>query len=769
MPGWKKILTELNTATLTNKTYSDPHLNGAVDGTAIDTDTSLSANSDTVIPSQKAIKAYVDINSSSVSAVGTDGTSWIIDKDSTVGKFRLERGDDGSDHTVALKAPTTTANQEITLPDATGTVALCDAGGNFDQQFEGTVYFGNAKALAFSTSADNGRVTIANSITNSSTISGGINFGGPVHTAGDYTSLAPIQPTDYRLIELPDDSGIIALTGSASTQSFTGTVQTSKLQVGGSAGARSISIDNTGTGEIQWEGATINAYKTILNVLEPTAANSDVNTITLPDDTGRVALTFTENSQRLTGGLHSPHVYHEGTCPITFELITDDTGISGSDDDTYNVIATTKIDGAGDNNLTITIVIASGEIAWISAENTGKGYAWGDTVTLTGLTDAGCTGANNDAVIQCTGFVTADIKYNDNAQTNSIHTLPTGDGTFAMTNDLDGSSGVLSDMLPLAGGTMAGAIDMDGFIVKGVNLVKFDERTNYTGANLMSGEAALYVTTAEHLMFKSNTHGTGAGDRVMTSLSNDSAPELGGVLDVDGRDMKNIADSRMYWVGEASADRMFEIEVTNTGQGAGIIKLNADFLLTGRLSAADGSSTFVLDENDLGESGPMPSGDDRRIATQQSIKAYVDKYAQFIYLKSGFNYAYAGGTKVYIPIGSAELARDQSLPPLYSENLLWLAPHDGEVVSIQFRASSAADTVVFGIHIVGDGTLTPSTTPDASVTEECPTANTTYDFDFSGEANNDFSKGDVMMISVDPDNDINDTIIMVKLKLDTTT
>ena len=56
----RTVVTEDQTQTLSNKTYTDPVLNGDVSGTAIDTDDTLAANSDTKIPSQQAVKAYVD-------------------------------------------------------------------------------------------------------------------------------------------------------------------------------------------------------------------------------------------------------------------------------------------------------------------------------------------------------------------------------------------------------------------------------------------------------------------------------------------------------------------------------------------------------------------------------------------------------------------------------------------------------------------------------------------------------------------------------------
>jgi microcompartment protein CcmK/EutM len=51
--------------TLTNKTLTSPILNTGVSGTAVDTDVTLAANSDTLLASQKAVKAYVDASAGS--------------------------------------------------------------------------------------------------------------------------------------------------------------------------------------------------------------------------------------------------------------------------------------------------------------------------------------------------------------------------------------------------------------------------------------------------------------------------------------------------------------------------------------------------------------------------------------------------------------------------------------------------------------------------------------------------------------------------------
>ena len=54
------VVGSTSTQTLTNKTLTSPVINTGVSGTAIDTDADLAADSDTLVPSQKAVKAYAD-------------------------------------------------------------------------------------------------------------------------------------------------------------------------------------------------------------------------------------------------------------------------------------------------------------------------------------------------------------------------------------------------------------------------------------------------------------------------------------------------------------------------------------------------------------------------------------------------------------------------------------------------------------------------------------------------------------------------------------
>lgn len=57
----RSVVTEAQVQTLTNKTLTSPVINTGVSGTAIDTDVTLAANSDTKLATQKAVKTYVDV------------------------------------------------------------------------------------------------------------------------------------------------------------------------------------------------------------------------------------------------------------------------------------------------------------------------------------------------------------------------------------------------------------------------------------------------------------------------------------------------------------------------------------------------------------------------------------------------------------------------------------------------------------------------------------------------------------------------------------
>lgn len=64
------LVGDTDTQVLTNKTLTSPVVNTGISGTAVDTDVTLAADSDTLVASQKAIKAYAD-------GLGSSADGWI--------------------------------------------------------------------------------------------------------------------------------------------------------------------------------------------------------------------------------------------------------------------------------------------------------------------------------------------------------------------------------------------------------------------------------------------------------------------------------------------------------------------------------------------------------------------------------------------------------------------------------------------------------------------------------------------------------------------
>ena len=120
--------------TLTNKTLTSPVLNTGVSGTAVDTDGTLAANSDTLLASQKATKAYVDsqVTAQDLDFIGDAGGAQTVDLDSQTLSILGGTGlaSTGSAQTMTLAIDSTVAtltgsqiltNKTLTLPQINDT------------------------------------------------------------------------------------------------------------------------------------------------------------------------------------------------------------------------------------------------------------------------------------------------------------------------------------------------------------------------------------------------------------------------------------------------------------------------------------------------------------------------------------------------------------------------------------------------------------------------------------------------------------------------
>ncbi|MBI3098845.1 MAG: hypothetical protein HYY93_11485 [Planctomycetes bacterium] len=162
---------------------------------------------------------------------------------------------DANQTTLAIADPT--GSRTITLPDATGTVALL--GASIPQTFAGNVSFLDT------------------------TFSGNTLGGNAMRFEGstvdvNQTTLAIADPTASRTVTLPDASGTVALLGAAIAQTFGGNVSFLDTTFSG---------NTLGGNAMRFEGATADANQTTLAIADPTGSR----TITLPDATGTLALT----------------------------------------------------------------------------------------------------------------------------------------------------------------------------------------------------------------------------------------------------------------------------------------------------------------------------------------------------------------------------------------------------------------------------------------------------------------------------------------------
>ncbi len=178
-----------------------------------------------------------------------------------------------------------------------------------------------------------------------------------------------------------------------------------------------------------------------------------------------------------------------------------------------------------------------------------------------------------------------------------------------------------------------------------------------------------------------------------------------------------------------------------------------------RLSFNDGGTVDIVRDEDN-----MSSNDANALATQQSIKAYVDTTVRDI-RSSGFNYSFTAGTKVYIPLGSS--TTESSSLSNVNEFRPFVAPYNGYLDQVVFRSEEACGSTVVGLHKSGSGIEVPNGTASATVTVDMAYDDFAYKFDFTS-VNSSFSAGDIIAISFDPTNDANDTNATVVLIYDIT-
>ena len=192
-----------------------------------------------------------------------------------------------------------------------------------------------------------------------------------------------------------------------------------------------------------------------------------------------------------------------------------------------------------------------------------------------------------------------------------------------------------------------------------------------------------------------------------------------------------------------------ELQSYSTGSWVALASFRTDGRLTGGL---------LKDEDD------MASNSAAHIATQQSIKAYVD-YTRYIRHIMNVGWNASNANKDYLPLTGYISERDSASSS--NEYIAFVAPYDGLLDKVVVRSEAACGSSVVGFHKSDEGTEVPSSTATEEITVDMTTDDTGYTFTFTGTAS--FDKGDIITISFDPTNTPYDTVATIVWKFDTST
>ena len=112
------------------------------------------------------------------------------------------------------------------------------------------------------------------------------------------------------------------------------------------------------------------------------------------------------------------------------------------------------------------------------------------------------------------------------------------------------------------------------------------------------------------------------------------------------------------------------------------------------------------------------------------------------------NFNYTGTAKQYI--GWNRAASSTGLE-VYSK---FIAPYNGRLLKVIARTEGAASNAIIGFHKAANTVTDPSGTATEAITRTYMGADTSYEFDFT--VTSSFDKGDVLALSIDALNAIND-------------
>ena len=326
--------------------------------------------------------------------------------------------------------------------------------------------------------------------------------------------------------------------------------------------------------KITFEGATADAYETILAITDPTADR----TITFPDATGTVVTTTA--TQTLTNKTLTSPTINGGTFSGSFTGTQDLTGLVMSGASPLVFEGATA--DAYETTLAFTDPTADRVITLPNATDTLVGRATTDTLTNKSL-DLGSntfTGslAEFNTALQSVSFVSLT---GSETLTNKTLTSPTiKGGTFS--------------------GTFTGTMDDTGLVLSGASPLVFEGAT----ADAYETTIAFTDPTADRTITFFNASDTLVGRATTDTLTNKS-------IDFANNTMTG---SISEWNTALQSNSFTSLTGSETLTNK---TLTAPTITSGVLNTAV-SGSAILDEDNMGTNSAT------QLATQQSIKAYVD-------------------------------------------------------------------------------------------------------------------------------------------------
>jgi hypothetical protein len=271
---------------------------------------------------------------------------------------------------------------------------------------------------------------------------------------------------------------------------------------------------------------------------------------------------------------------------------------------------------------------------------------------------------------------------------------------------------------------------------------------------------------------------------VMLNLVEDTSPQLGGDLSLNGRDLVGAGDilltpaletaTQIIATYNQSGARKLRIDCTNGNiSGDGYLELLSD---SGVYNHINNARSIIKDEDD------MASDSNKHLATQQSIKKYIYNETRYEYEYIVCNYASASSGISYFPLAGYTIEQT-TLSSANKDLVAFLCPHDGVFYKMFWRSDNAqiSATAMFKMFIGSDGDDWATDLNFSSrITGFALAANTTYQNEvgvttsyltglLGGNQSNAFSAGDIISIGFDPTVGPNDVNCTVVLKYDMTT